>query len=356
MKRVKWFYIIYDLCILVSILLILFSVNYKKLFHNKEIEYTSNEAGEIDYRVNLIDNNIYSTQYLDEGNNYVSDMIKNIDINFKYQFNSDKDTSLSYTYRIDVIIDASYKNANNKKEPFYRKTYNLLSDTSVSESNILDINKKVNFDFTKYNELMNELSKDYKLDSDIKAKIVMFVSIYGNIKDKKISRNIEEYIEMPLQKKIFSIKESIPHEGKKQYYKYQDEDLFDIYYLACGTIALIISLCMIIYLNYLVKNNKEKITSLKGTYANKVSEILKDYGDTIVELEEFKVSNIKDALLVKDFKELLDVANKSGGPIHFYENKKYKRCYLWLTYNNITYKYVVKSKEINNKIKKKDNN
>ena len=44
-----------------------------------------------------------------------------------------------------------------------------------------------------YNELMNELSKDYKLDSDTKAKIVMFVSIYGNIKEN-CSINVKTYV------------------------------------------------------------------------------------------------------------------------------------------------------------------
>ena len=71
--------------LLLIIFVILFSFFVNKAFiYNSEKRIKYYENGNIDYKVNLLENDFYDKPYLDKNMMYVSNLIKNINIDFKY--------------------------------------------------------------------------------------------------------------------------------------------------------------------------------------------------------------------------------------------------------------------------------
>jgi len=349
MKNKKWLYVFYDCCIIVSLCLIMNGINYSKLFNYDKLRYKITTQNDISYKVNLLDNDVYDEDYLEEDNTYVSSFVKDIDINYKYSYYSDKISNISYSYRVDAVVTGTYTNSSDEDQELYSKVYNILPTKSINVTDKVDIDENVKFNFNEFNNEFIKLKDEYNLTNSIVAKVKLSVNIIGMVDGDEVSKAYEEVVEVPLTKDIFNIEKTKSDTKIDKVYLHDDEDLIYPVYLICGIFAFIISFVMLIYLLMIDKYN---IKSKKSRNVSKINDILKDYEDKIVEVEDFKVSKLENAILVKNLNELLDIEEKTNEIIHLYENKKYKRCYLWIIHNNITYKYIIKSKDIDKNMSK----
>lgn len=66
------------LIVIATIVLVIYGVFNKDYFVNYK------EKSEVNYIVNLVENEFYTTDYLDEGTDVISNLIKSIDVEFKY--------------------------------------------------------------------------------------------------------------------------------------------------------------------------------------------------------------------------------------------------------------------------------
>ena len=104
--------------ILVAIIAVLTLVSL--FFYNKsktittisEINYK--ESGSTNYKVYLNQNNYYSEEFLGEGMQYISSIINNITVNYKYNIDYDADKKYNINRKIVANIKITDSDDNNK--------------------------------------------------------------------------------------------------------------------------------------------------------------------------------------------------------------------------------------------------
>ena len=90
-KEVTYLRRVFNTVILLFIFIVLFSVFlYEAFDYNTEHTIKYSEGSKIDYKVYLKDNDFYDKEYLNKNMMYVANLIKNIEIDFNYNFSIDE--------------------------------------------------------------------------------------------------------------------------------------------------------------------------------------------------------------------------------------------------------------------------
>ena len=152
---------------------------------------TFKETNYNNYKVYLKENEFYENNYLEKDNQYISDLIDNILVNFKYKMNISNRYTYNYTYK--VVAEVEVKDVTNDNM-IYEFKENLFEAEEFSNTGALIIKENVKIDYPKYNDLINKFKTTYELDT---AKATLNVSLYLNmdrlnknkdvINDKKVS-------------------------------------------------------------------------------------------------------------------------------------------------------------------------
>ena len=106
-KEVTYLRRVFNNVIFLFIFIVLFSVFlYEAFDYNMEHTIKYSEGSKIDYKVYLKDNDFYDKEYLNKNMMYVANLIKNIEIDFNYNFSIDEKSSLDFDYSIvgDLVI------------------------------------------------------------------------------------------------------------------------------------------------------------------------------------------------------------------------------------------------------------
>ena len=122
----------------------------------KEI-YEYKNKGDIIAKVNLKENQYVEENEVVDGQVYLSDLISDIDIDIEYNFDGSKTEEITYDYKIDAIVNASYTSTKEVYDIFKRKAENLGNNkiiTSPKEVSVEQKNKVASKILAKY--LKNE--------------------------------------------------------------------------------------------------------------------------------------------------------------------------------------------------------
>lgn len=307
---------IISICFIISSLLF---VNF--FINNKKTIYSYNINQLIDYKANLFDNSFIDQDSLKENEMYITDLIKNIDINFNYNLDSSKKIDLNYSYEIIGTIVSKYIN---DQKIVWTKKYQLLDKKSSKNKNI-NIKEHINIDFLKYLEEVNEFKKNFTLSTDNVLNIEFIIHIEGRIDNEKIIDDKISSLSIPLGVQAFSITED-----------YLDKDYKNIIVKNSNLFYPFIPLIIIVIILVIFY---KKIFNIKSKYEKKLNKILRNYNDVIIEIETkidfFNYNTIK----VKNIKEMVDLEQELQIPINLY--KENNRATFTLLNNNILYIYIL---------------
>ena len=90
-----------------SFILISSSLNIRVVEEREVLNYNSNSK--VNYVVNLKDNDHFTEKVLPEGEQYITSVIDNVEIDYKYSFSSAKMISGKYSYKIVANVNADHK-------------------------------------------------------------------------------------------------------------------------------------------------------------------------------------------------------------------------------------------------------
>ena len=140
------------------IVLILASIGLRILIlsYNKpetaELIYSYNINQNLDYKVELYENSYTETNTLDADENYIADLIKNINATFKYNYSGSKIEELNYTYNVKAFVTGEY-NIDDEDEKVLNKEYVIEDDVTetVNDTTNFSVEENVDIDYNFYN-------------------------------------------------------------------------------------------------------------------------------------------------------------------------------------------------------------
>lgn len=333
---------------IMSIVIIFFACSihiiYNSFNHNKQLInkllYSYNIKQNIDYNVSLFNNSYIDTNTLGENETYISDLVKQININYKYDFSGSKLTPLTYTYNVKAIINGEYS-IDEEESKVWTKEYQLIKETTntINDKTSINIKQPINIDFNYYNNVVSDFRKELKLPITASLNIVFSIKVTGNEENQIINDQKEMILNIPLNQQAFKITEKLEETYANNIVPKLDKTPAVNYRKLIAGIVLSITAIFIFILLFREIFNIPR----KNKYTSKLNKILKEYGDVIVEIINPVNEEDMNIVEVKNFNEMIDLEEELRVPIMFYESIEYLEGEFTLIHNNILYKFTLKN-------------
>lgn len=306
-----------------------------------------NENSDINYGVNLIENEFYKTNHLGENVDVISNLIKDIDVGFKYNLNLSEEIEYTYSYKIVANIILKEKS----------KTNLIYSDEQVvinkelleGKSRRLDILETMNINYNDYNNQINKLIEQYKLDNtESELSLSMKLNVVNKATGEKINKETNVMtIVIPLDTKTveITVNENVKDsQGEIVIQLNESEDSKK--YLTIGILAFILGLLVfVILIRYISKTR-----SAEKMYENEIKKILFDYKsyvqkiNTPIDYKSYKV------IKIDTFAELMQMREDLQTPILMYTEKNNLKTIFMMIKDDMLFAYIISSKAIRNRL------
>ena len=340
--------LIFGLCIFFFCLFVIIGLklitNSLSINNNEKLYFQ--EKGNVKYSVCLKDNDFFEDECLNPDMSYVASLIKNISLDYNYQFNGNID-NLVNSIDYEVVAKLTIEN-NDTKTKYYEKEYVLVPKTTDSVKNngtLYNLDKKVNIDYEYYNSIATNFKSQYGVDSQ--SYLEVYLNTYNNVnsKYKDIPTSAQISVRIPLSQKAIEIKFNTQEINKSiEKYIASKSIVIDGYLkFIVGIILLLLSLIFLSFIFAIIK----KYTKTISKYDKFINKILKEYDRLIVETATFPNEKEYNILLINSFNELVDVRDNLRSPIMFYNVKDHKMSIFYILNDNNLYLYTVTSKDIN---------
>ena len=335
MKKKMVFYTIISMVFMIlSYLFIVSGIDMKTKIY---VKYQ--QVDDISYVVNLLPNTVYENDYLNMGGNYIGSLVKDIDLDLKYNLIYARNITGYYVYNLKGTLVAS-----EGEDILWEKNYDLLADkvTVLDQNKVKDIRvkDKTSIDYQKYVNEINDFNKKYNMEVSgvllvsFKLKTTLdftgFKNTYDDTKEVKMV--------IPVTNEVFKIKILDDNKEFDSYNEMTNKEGVNYLFLVFGALCLSVGIAflMVVIKNLLEINNKE------NKYVKELKKILNEHGDEIVNVYEFNNAKKYNLIYVDSFKELLDVYDKVDSPISFKELKKNQKAVFLIIENDNAWIYILK--------------
>ena len=333
-KRMVFYTIISMVFMILSYLFIVSGIDMKTKIY---VKYQ--QVDDISYVVNLLPNTVYENDYLNMGGNYIGSLVKDIDLDLKYNLIYARNITGYYVYNLKGTLVAS-----EGEDILWEKNYDLLADkvTVLDQNKVKDIRVKdrTSIDYQKYVNEINDFNKKYNMEVSgvllvsFKLKTTLdftgFKNTYDDTKEVKMV--------IPVTNEVFKIKILDDNREFDSYNEMTNKEGVNYLFLVFGALCLSVGIAflMVVIKNLLEINNKE------NKYVKELKKILNEHGDEIVNVYEFNNAKKYNLIYVDSFKELLDVYDKVDSLISFKELKKNQKAVFLIIENDNAWIYILK--------------
>lgn len=338
-------------CLVVFFLLASLALTFKS---NYKLHYSENSN--LDYTVNLKDNSFgMKTIRKDDGKEIISSLIDNIDAKFSYNFKSNENIGLEYSYYVKATVEVNNTDGKN----FYEDDEMIIEKKKFSDlsNNMFKIDEKVSIDYGKYNELARQFINTYGLSADANLVVGLYVDVVGKHAnfDKKLSDSAVIELTIPLTTKTAEIKPNYQlSNSQDQILQYRSTIINNPYLFGFAiTLSVLDLIAMAVIIIWIIKNRDHNTL-----YKKKLEKILKDYeryiSETVIteRVEDMMKTRSLRIEVVKDFDGLIDIRDSLGKPILFHEERPGQEAVFYILADRVGYIYVMRA----NDFKKEKNN
>ena len=316
---------------------------------NKQYYIGYKEKSNVDYRVNLIENEFYDGNYLNEGIDIISNLIKNINVEFKYDLELSEEIEYAYNYRILVKTQAKEKSKTNS---FYEIEQEILNRSQLEgKSKNIVISEKINLDYNKYNDEINKLIESYKLaNTTSELEVGLYLNVTNKATGEKINKESKVMsVQMPLATKTVEVTvNEKENQGTMTIKETQLES--SEYILIAGVVSLITGL---IILGRLVKYILDT-RSAEKMYDDELKKILFDYKSYIQKINNELDYNDYKNVKIDTFRELIEMREEIQSPILMYTEEEKRRTKFMMINGNLLFMNTLEATEIRKRLIEKN--
>lgn len=344
-KKVVIISVVSSLIIFISAVIVLLL----SLDVNSEYTVSYSNSSKLDYKVYLKPNSYFIEKYLPKGKQYVPSLIDNVDVNFKYNFVSNEDADLEYSYYIigTVLVD------NLKGKNIFKQEQTLLAKKSYTdvENKTFKINENLKIDYGKFNNLAMRFINDYGISATAKLEVKLYVDVIG--KKEKFDESLKEAavatLEIPLTDKGTDVTFNAIESNNTNEVRVDKEISIDNMPLFITSIILVIIGVTVIIVTIVLKNmslTKEEL------YQSKLKRILRDYERYITEtsgnVNIEKILKSKNLMIerVKSFDNLINVRDSVEKPILYHEDVPGETAVFYIVDDKTAFVYIMSIKDM----------
>ncbi len=298
------------------------------------------ETSNVDYKVYLKENEFFTEDYLEKNMTYVANLIKNIDVNFNYRFDIDRESNLDIEYKIVGKLSIT---SNKDNSVFFEREYTLLEPVKETISgNNYELNKNIVIDYDYYNGLANRFKYNYGLDSNSKLTVYLEVIEKSNNENEyELSNTGTLTLNIPLTEKAVNVNLDYMDVNKKQ--KILIEEETNIYKRRRFVISLVfLGIAGIIILNII--RLFIKLAGTKSKYDIYINKLLREYDRFIVNTSTSPNTKNLNIIVIDTFNELLDARDNTKGAIKYYVVEKHEKSIFYFTDHNDIYMLTLEAK------------
>ena len=309
---------------------------------NEIIKY--NVKSDIDYKVYLKENDFYDTPYLEEGMVYVASLIKNINVDFKYNFSVDMISDIDFTYKVVAkLVIASQSNAN----VFFTKEYDLTEEKNeeIIGNNYYTITENIDLNYVYYNNLANKFRSKYAVNTNSYLEVYLVVnekSKENNTYDLKNESKVVLTIPLSLQELNITLNNKNVNQEKELIIPHNNS-IDNLSLAILGIMGI-----LIVLVSYELIRKILLITNHASKYDSTVNRILSGFDRIIVNVKTLPNFDNYHIVKVDDFQELVDVRDNFKVPINYFVITEHQKCEFYVYANNQVYLYVLKAVDLEN--------
>ena len=283
---------------------------------NTKVRVNYEDKSDIYYKVNYKDDS-YNSTYNDK---YVSDMVKNIELEYTYDNLISEYVSGYYKYSVvGYLIAYEDDIANSLWERKYELVKENVKVIDEGDVNNIKIDDRVVIDYNKYKRELQKFIDDYGIDVDgyLHVRINVMQSLNFDSLDNEYSDEKVITLNIPLSEEVFKIKVNNIN-NRDSYYEFSKNRSMNIIFLVIGAFSLALSISSVLMVIKQFKYLKDR----QSKYKKELKKILSKYEDCIVNVNKLYVNKKYNMIYVNSFLELMDVYNKKGKMISYKEVKR----------------------------------
>ncbi|MBR1654702.1 MAG: DUF5305 domain-containing protein [Clostridia bacterium] len=327
--------------ILLFVGIILIFKSFKVEQGTKNVLYSYNINRNVNYTVQLNENEFFPNQALEMNKTYISSLVNKINMDFTYTLAGNKKAKTKYTYQVVAVTDVKYAStSSDKQDSIWSKQYVLVEQKEV-EVNASSFNISENFDvdFATYNEEVKNFKEQLRMP--VKANLQVKLIVRSNMEVAGVEKPVIESsimnLDMDLAQDVFSIEKEFDNSESKEIFETTETNKkINIPFMVIG--AILIVAAILIMLDSIRKSIK---FSKKSDYAIALNRILKNYGDIVAEIvSPVEIDNL-NVIEVKNFDQLLDIEEEVRMPILFYETIPDEQGEFIIVCDSMAYRYVI---------------
>ena len=316
--------------------------NYFNLSKPRYVNYT--EDSKIDYKVIYKDNNFFDEKELPQNNKYIASLIDKIKTDFNYNI-SFLNKKINYNYKYKIIATVSVLD-NEDKEKIFENNETIYESDFKPASNHTSINKSINVDYNKYNDLINSFKNTYSLkDAESKLTVSMYVNVKSssNSNIENLNKNAVISFSMPLTTRTTGISLSSDLTKNKDRKLIVKSSVDYTYLLIIGVIVIIIAIIdAVIAIVYYMKTR-----TIKNIYDRDIKSLLNNYEGYIQKINSKYEIGASQVIKVESFNDMLEIRDTLKTPILMLENEaKDGTFFIIPAANGIIYAYALRIADI----------
>ena len=315
---------------------------YISLSKEHYVNYTEDSA--LDYDVIYKDNDFFDDSISKMNSKYIANLIDYIKADFKYNITFlEKD--INYNYKYKIVANVSVLD-NEDKEKIFENNDVIYESGILTGNSRTSINKTINIDYSKYNELISDFKSTYGLkDAESKLNVNMYININSdkNSDMEKLDKKAVISLSMPLTKKTTGIDLSsdlTKSDDRKLLIKSNNNYS---QYLLIGVAEILFSLIeiVIIIIHYY------KTRTIKNIYDSEIRKLLNTYEGYIQKINSKYKIGTSQVIKVESFNDMLEIRDTLKTPILMLENEaKDGTFFIIPASNGIIYAYALRMIDI----------
>lgn len=348
------FYFSYSIRIaLMLVCIVILAVLAYRCFDNsfseeKNVSLKYKEKASIDYKVKLLENNLFNQGELNAADTYIAGFIDDISTDFKYDFELDTESNVEYTYYVDTIMELK---DNKTGDILSQKLNNLIPETikEVKNIKVLNFTQNVNLDYDSYNNLAKSLkdSNELKeLNADVNGNIYLKLYIDIRVTNEKIKKVVKHSdvieVKIPLLSTQVDVTMTEKIDDSHTYVQHLKSELINEPLLFIGIVLLIVdTIFLLVTLSFIFKT-----TPKKTKYMRLRDGLLKEHDNIIVNSKKLPSEEGYTVIDCYSFSELMDAQKLLNKPIIYNELVKNQKCIFVIVSDKEIYKFVLKEVDI----------
>ena len=315
---------------------------------NKEHSISYKEKTKVNYGVNLIENEFYENNYIDEGIDIISGLINNINVEFSY--NLDIAEELEYKYSYKIIAETQVKEKSKTNSIYETKEEILNKAEQEGKAKKLVISEKINLNYNKYNDQINKLITAYKLSNTTSE---LHLTLHLNVINKRTGEQInkennEMSLVVPLTTKTVEI--TVNENDSQGQIIIQEAQYQNTKYILI--IAVLMLIMGLITLGRLVKYISDT-RSAEKMYEDELKKILFDYKSYVQKINNELDYNDYKIIKIDTFNELLEMREEIQASILMYTEENIRRTTFMMINGNLLFEYILSAELIREELIKK---